>query len=83
MEKKKATKEDKKEAAKTFDYPGGEPVYRGSEWSVVRIDDQGQLGKDAACFYGGSKLKETRWCTSAPGLSYFNTTSNKVHCMLY
>jgi len=65
LEKTKGTKEDKKEAAKTFDN-------QGSEWSVVRIDDQGQLGKDAACFFGGYN-QETRWCTSAPGLSYFNT----------
>lgn len=72
LEKTKGTKEDKKEAAKTFDYPGSEPVYKGSEWSVVRIDDQGQVGKDAACFFGGYN-QETRWCTSAPGLSYFNT----------
>ena len=27
-------------------------------------------GKEAACFYGGNQ-QETRWCTSAPGLSHF------------
>ncbi len=37
--------------------------------------DMGQLGKDAACFYGGSYQEpgkgETRWCTSSPGLTWF------------
>jgi len=55
---------------KTSDHPGGEVVHDGRRWKVVKIEDQGQLGKEAACHYGGQN-KETRWCTSAPGLSYF------------
>jgi Leucine-rich repeat (LRR) protein len=76
LEKTKATKEEKKEASKTYEHPGAEIVFRGSNWTVARISDQGQLGKDAAQFYGGSYQEpsrgETRWCTSSPGLSYFN-----------
>ena len=53
-------------------HPGAELVYSGSKYDVYMIEDQGDLGKEAACFYGGQN-KETRWCTSAPGLSYFNT----------
>lgn len=53
-------------------HPGGETIYDGPKWEVVKIEDKGDLGKEAACFYGGQN-KETRWCTSAPGLSYFNT----------
>ena len=75
LEKTKATKEEKKEASKTYAHPGADIVYRGSNWTVARISDTGQLGKDAACFYGGYYLEpqkgETRWCTSSPGLTWF------------
>ncbi len=77
LEKTKATKQEKEEAAKTYEHPGGEVIFRGSDWTVVKITDQGQIGKDAACFYGGHGLRsakgESNWCTSAPGLNYFNT----------
>jgi len=76
LEKTKATAEEKKEASKTYQHPGGEIVYRGTQWTVIEISDQGQLGKDAACFYGGYHLEpkngETRWCTSSPGLNFFD-----------
>jgi hypothetical protein len=76
LEKTKATADEKKEASKTYQHPGADIVYRGSEWTVARISDQGQLGKDAACFYGGHHLEpqkgETRWCTSSPGLTWFD-----------
>ena len=44
---------------------------------MVRITDPGELGRDAACFYGGYQLDtaegESRWCTSSPGYdSWFN-----------
>ena len=71
LEKEKATKEDRKEASKTFIYPGSELIYDGDEWVVTKITDKGQAGKDAACFFGGFN-QETRWCTSAPGLSWFD-----------
>jgi len=75
LEKTKATKQEKEQAATTYEHPGGEVIFRGSDWTVVKIEDQGQLGKDAACFYGGNQLKagkgESNWCTSAPGLDYF------------
>ena len=76
LEKTKATKDEKKEAAKTYSHPGGEIMFRGPKWTLVKIEDQGAIGKDAACFYGGYYLPdegETRWCTSSPGLTYFNT----------
>lgn len=76
LEKTKATKDEKKEASKTYQHPGADIVYRGKEWTVARISDTGQLGKDAACFYGGSYQEpgkgETRWCTSSPGLTWFD-----------
>jgi hypothetical protein len=76
MEKTKASKEEKKIASQTYEHPGGEIVFRGPQWTIAKVEDKGQLGKDAACFYGGNQLEpskgETRWCTSAPGLSWFD-----------
>jgi len=81
LEKTKATAEEKKEASTTYQHPGGDVVYRGSDWTVVKISDTGQLGKDAACFYGGYHLEptkgETRWCTSSPGTNWFNNYIQK------
>ena len=76
LEKTKATATEKKEASKTYQHPGAEIVYRGQDWTIAKIEDKGQLGKDAACFYGGSYQEphkgETRWCTSSPGLTWFD-----------
>jgi Leucine-rich repeat (LRR) protein len=76
LEKTKATKDEKKEASKTYEHPGSDVVYRGQDWTVAKISDTGQIGKDAACFYGGSYQEtgkgETRWCTSSPGLNWFD-----------
>lgn len=76
LEKTKASKDEKKEASKTYRHPGGEIIFRGNKWTVVRISDTGELGKDAACFYGGSDKKpgagESAWCTSSPGGGMFN-----------
>jgi Leucine-rich repeat (LRR) protein len=76
LEKTKATAQEKKEASKSYAHPGGDVIYRGSGWTVVKISRNDELGKEAACFYGGNQLKsgkgETNWCTSAPGLNYFN-----------
>lgn len=52
-------------------HPGGKILFDGDEWRVVEIKDKGVVGKEAACFYGGNN-KETRWCTSAPGASWFD-----------
>jgi hypothetical protein len=57
-------------------HPGGELVYDGNEWRVVKIKDNSPIGKEAACFYGGN-MKETRWCTSGPGLTWFERYINK------
>lgn len=76
-EKKKADIE-KKEAKKTrqgFNHAGGEIIYEGPNWTLIRIKDTGQIGKDAAVWYGGfqsHRENESNWCTSAPGLNYFN-----------
>lgn len=76
-EKKRAELE-KKEAKKSregFNHAGGEILYEGPNWTLIKIEDQGQVGKDAAIWYGGFHeydKGESRWCTSSPGLTYFN-----------
>jgi len=76
LEKTKATADEKKEASVTYAHPGADIVYRGQDWTVAKISDKGPLGKEAACFYGGShnegRRGETTWCTSSPGLTYFD-----------
>ena len=75
LEKVKASKKEKEEAASTYLHPGADVVFRGNNWTIVKIERQDQLGKDAACFYGGQheyEKGESRWCTSSPGLTYFN-----------
>jgi hypothetical protein len=65
LEKTKASKEEKKEASKSYIHPGADIIYRGAEWTVAKISEKGDLGRDAACFYGGNMLKsgkgETNW----------------------
>jgi hypothetical protein len=81
LEKTKATAAEKKEASTTYAHPGAEIVYPGKDWTVVKISNTGPLGKEAACFYGGShneaRRGETTWCTSSPGLSWFERYINK------
>ena len=52
-------------------HPGAKLLFDGPTWRVIEIKDKGAIGKEAACYYGGQN-KETRWCTSAPGLTYFD-----------
>lgn len=76
-EKKRAELE-KKEAKKTregFKHAGGEIIFEGPNWTLIKIEDKGAIGKDAAIYYGGFheyNEGESRWCTSSPGLTYFN-----------
>lgn len=76
LEKTKGTKQEKEQAKSTYEYPGSTVAFRGPNWTVVKIEDTGELGKNAACFFGGyhePDMGETRWCTSSPGLNYFNS----------
>jgi len=62
----------KSERKKAEIHPGAELVFDGPNWRVVKIDDKGPVGREAACFYGGNN-QETRWCTSTPGTdNWFN-----------
>ena len=54
-------------------HPGSTLVFEGDKWQVIKIEQKNPLGKEAACYYGGQN-KETQWCTSAPGLNYYENT---------
>ena len=51
-------------------HPGGKMGHDGGKWQVIEIHDN-PMGKEAACYYGGQN-RETRWCTSSPGLTYYD-----------
>lgn len=69
--KTKANVHEKIAARNSYVYPGSEIIFKGLLWTVVKISELTELGKDAACFFGGYDLKpamgETKWCTSSPG----------------
>jgi hypothetical protein len=54
-------------------HPGAEMVFESPNWDIIKIERQDELGREAACFYGGNQLRkergETNWCTSAPNAS--------------
>ena len=60
----------KAERAEMEVHPGAKMGHDGSRWQVIEIEDN-PMGKEAACYYGGQN-RETRWCTSSPGLTYYD-----------
>ena len=76
LDKTKATKSEKEKAKITYEHPGADVIFRGPNWTLVKIEDKGTLGSDAASFYGGYYLYEkgeTRWCTSPHNSDHFKT----------
>lgn len=80
LEKQKASKSEKEQARRTYEHPGATVVFRGPNWTVIKIEGTSQLQKDAACFYGGShesEKGESRWCTSSPGYDWWKRYLSK------
>ena len=80
LDKTKASKAEKEQAKKSYEHPGANVVFRGSTWTVVKIEGTSELQKDAACFYGGShesEKGESRWCTSSPGAEWWKRYLSK------
>jgi len=80
LDKTKASKAEKEQAKKSYEHPGATVVFRGSTWTVVKIEGTSELQKDAACFYGGShesEKGESRWCTSSPGAEWWKRYLSK------
>ena len=69
---KKFKKETGAEVNKDFDIPGAEILKVGSEYTLIRIADKGDLGAKAAAFFGGTgkgeiSNGESNWCTRVEG----------------
>jgi hypothetical protein len=80
LDKTKASKAEKEQAKKSYEHPGANVVFRGSTWTVIKIEGTSELQKDAACFYGGSHESdkgESRWCTSSPGAEWWKRYLSK------
>ena len=80
LDKTKASKAEKEQAKKSYEHPGANVVFRGSIWTVIKIEGTSELQKDAACFYGGShesEKGESRWCTSSPGAEWWKRYLSK------
>lgn len=76
--KKQEEKKEVKKQRQGLSHPGAKLVFQGSKWSVIKIEDTGTAGYDAALWFGGFrdyKHGETNWCTadSNPSWNRFNT----------
>ena len=71
---KKVKKETGVEVNTNFKFPGSEILKVGSEYTLIRISDKGELGSKAASYFGGygkgMDRGETSWCTGAEGSTW-------------
>lgn len=75
---KKAVKSKAREERKSnrFAHPGGEIIFEGPNYTLIKIDGTGEPQREAAGWYGGYydyMNGESHWCTSPPNSSYFLT----------
>ena len=80
--KQKINKKDVKSQARQerkenrFAHPGGEIIFEGPNYTLIKIDGTGPQQQEAAQWYGGFydyQNGESHWCTSPPGSNYFMT----------
>lgn len=72
----KSSKEERITKENPFQYPGSNIELVTPDWTIVKIEDKGQAGKDAACYFGGyydtrDEFNESNWCTSNPTYTNF------------
>lgn len=75
---KKEVKSQAREERKSnrFAHPGGEIIYQGPNYTLIKIEGTGQQQQEAAQWYGGFydyQNGESHWCTSPPSSNYFMT----------
>ena len=78
----KSNKEERITKENPFQFPGSKIDIETPDWTVVKISDKGQLGKDAACYFGGyydinDEFDETSWCTGKHDGTNFKHYINK------
>ena len=73
---KKVKKETGVEAKTNFNFPGSEILKVGTDYTLIRISDKGDLGSKAASYFGGYNgglaRGESNWCTAAEGSTHSN-----------
>ena len=74
---KNVAKSETKELRKDNKYAhaGGEIIFTGDKYTVVKIEGAGETQREAASWYGGYfdyMNGESHWCTSPPTSSYFD-----------
>lgn len=72
----KSAKEERITKENPFKYPGSNIEFVGPNWTIVKISENNQEGKNAAGYFGGyydtrDEFDETNWCTSKLDGSYF------------
>jgi hypothetical protein len=71
---KKVKKEVGADAKTNFNFPGSEILKVGTDYTLIRISDKGDLGSKAASYFGGYSggldRGESNWCTAAEGSSH-------------
>lgn len=80
--KKQEEKKEVKKQRQGFSHPGANLAFQGPNWTIMKIEDKGTAGYDAAVWFGGFrdyKHGESNWCTSDPNPSYnaFNSYIKK------
>lgn len=76
--KKQEEKKEIKKQRKGLEHSGATLDFQSPKWSIMKIEDTGAAGYDAALWFGGFrdyKHGETNWCTSEtnPSWNAFNT----------
>ena len=74
----KSSKEDRITKENPYKFEGSTIDFVSPNWTIVKISDKTDVGKAAACYFGGyndvrDEFDETNWCTSNPTGSYFGT----------
>lgn len=72
----KSAKEERITKENPFNYPGSNIEIVTPNWTIVKISENNQEGKNAAAYFGGyydtrDEFDETNWCTSKLDGSYF------------
>lgn len=72
----KSAKEERITKENPFNYPGSNIEIVTPDWTIVKISENNQEGKNAAAYFGGyydtrDEFDETNWCTSKLDGSYF------------
>jgi hypothetical protein len=72
----KSAKEERITKENPFQYPGSQIEVVTPNWTIVKVSENNQEGKNAAAYFGGyydtrDEFDESNWCTSKLDGSYF------------